>query len=240
MIRWLRRDLLTLGGPGGVRRSMSVLPLTLAVGGCFLAPWSPDRPDPAAVSGAAVYREGCDRCHAAQTNGRHAPDTHIAKGIRCGQCHRGANHPDFTEPVADARCGGCHQAEYQQTLASKHFASRVQLRLDTDRAARVDLRRAGITVGTDRGRRFAGDVDSGDLGGRLCAACHYDEHRLGPDAVKREPACTGCHADRDAHYASGANGVNRCVDCHVRIGQTATGQIVNSHRFAMPGTEAER
>jgi hypothetical protein len=30
---------------------------------------------------------------------------------------------------------------------------------------------------------------------------------------------------------------NRCVECHVRAGQTVTGQPVNRHRFAVPGAE---
>jgi hypothetical protein len=27
------------------------------------------------------------------------------------------------------------------------------------------------------------------------------------------------------------------VECHVRVGQTVTGQVVNTHRFTMPGAE---
>ena len=28
---------------------------------------------------------------------------------------------------------------------------------------------------------------------------------------------------------------NRCVTCHVRAGESVTGQVVNTHRFAVPG-----
>jgi hypothetical protein len=144
--------------------------------------------------------------------------------------------------VADGRCGGCHQPEYQQTFLSKHFGARVQSGLDADRAARVALRRERFIVSGPGGRTFAGDASTGQLGGRLCAACHYDEHRLGEHAVTRPDFCTTCHVGREEHYAmpsstTEASETNRCVECHVRVGKTASGQIVNSHRFAVPGTE---
>jgi hypothetical protein len=215
--------------------ALGVVPLAAALGGCFLAPWSPQRPDPASVSGPAVYVERCGSCHAAQTSGPHATSIHSGRGIRCGQCHRAGAHPDFTYPVTDASCGGCHQPEYEQTLLSEHFASRVRRPLDNDRTARAALRRARFVVTSATGGRFAGDASSGEVGGRLCAACHYDEHRLGPGA-QRSDVCTGCHAGRDDHYPTASAGAtNRCAECHVRIGETLTGQVVNTHRFAAPG-----
>ena len=221
-----------------MQRSLFVVVAALAVGGCFLAPSSSDRPDLASLSGPAPYAEGCAGCHAAQTTGRHASSTHAARGIRCGQCHSGPDHPEFSQPVTDARCGGCHQAQYQQTLASMHFETRVQRVLDTDRPARIALRRAGFRLAADGEPRFAGDTRSGVLGGRLCVACHYEEHRLGPATATREIVCTGCHAGRDTHYPGPpTDGTNRCVACHMGRGETVSGQRVNSHRFGIPGTE---
>ena len=212
------------------------LMLPIALGGCFLAPWSPKRPAPGAFSGPAVYVEGCQTCHAAPVGQQYAKSVHTAKGIHCGQCHAAGNHPDFTQPVRDAKCGGCHQPEFQQTLASKHFATRVQRVLDTDRTARAALRREAFTAVTPGGRHFVGDVASGELGGRLCAACHYEEHRLGLGAVQRADFCVGCHANREAHFPTGEP-TNRCMSCHVRVGESVTGQIVNTHRFAVSRAE---
>ena len=185
-----------------------------------------------------MYVERCETCHAAHVSEPYAASIHSARGIRCGQCHRAGAHPDFTHPVTDATCGGCHQPEYQQTLLSKHFASRVRRPLDGDRPARVALRQARFVVPGASGGRFAGDAHSDELGGRLCAACHYDEHRLGVAAVRRAELCTGCHAGRDEHYpVAAAAGTNRCTECHVRVDETPTGQMVNTHRFAVPGRE---
>ena len=213
-----------------------VAPIVLASAGCFLAPGSSPRPDPAApLSGPALYVEGCQDCHATPVGAHYAQSLHTAKGIRCGQCHTPGDHPNFTQPIRDGKCGGCHQPQYQETLVSKHFATRDLRALDNDRDARQALRLEGFTVATARGRRFAGDSSSGDLGGRLCAACHYDEHRLGLRVVQRGDFCTGCHAGREAHFPISTPGpANRCMECHVRVGQTVSGQVVNAHGFARP------
>lgn len=213
----------------------TTLGLALMLGGCFLVPLSPDRPDPAGASGPAVYVEACESCHAARARGQGAPGRHAALGIRCGQCHLPRGHPDFARPVSDGTCAGCHQAEYQQTLMSGHFAARQPHALDGDRAARAAVRAVGFVAVEGAGRRFVGDATAGAMGGRLCAACHYDEHRLGLGAVRRAGFCAGCHSGREAHYPGGEAGVaNRCVSCHVRVGETVHGQVVNSHRFARP------
>ena len=131
--------------------------LSTLLGGCFLAPWSPERPPSDLVSGPAVYAEGCERCHEARVGKRYAESLHAALGIRCEQCHAGGNHPDFA-PTRDATCAGCHQPQFQQTVTSKHFASRVQHPLDGDRPARVALRRGGFTTGGTDARKFVGDA----------------------------------------------------------------------------------
>jgi hypothetical protein len=215
-----------------------VAALGLASAGCFVlsSPQSP-RPDPKAVTGPAPYVEACATCHAGPTIARYAESRHTAEGIRCGQCHTPGAHPDFSEPVRDGKCGGCHQAQYEQTVASKHFASRVQRTLDGDRTARASLRRDGFTVPTGTTRHFAGDSSSGEMGGRLCAACHYEEHRLGLGRVKQANFCVSCHGDRQQHFAELTAEGNRCVVCHARVGVTAVGQTVNTHRFAVPGRE---
>ena len=199
---------------------------------------APPRPNPAApVSGPALYVEQCQDCHATPVGARYAQSLHSAEGIRCGQCHTPNGHPDFAQPVQDGKCGGCHQSQYQQTLASKHFATRELRALDADRAARQALRADAFTAPTaGGGRRFVGDSSSGELGGRLCTACHYDEHRLGLGPVQRADFCTGCHVGREEHFPGPTPGLaNRCVQCHVRVGHTARGQVVNTHLFARPG-----
>jgi hypothetical protein len=206
---------------------------------------APQRPEPI-VSGPVPYVETCVTCHAVPTIAHYAESLHAAEGIRCGQCHTpdpnfspsAASYPKFSQPVADGKCGGCHQPEYQQTLRSKHFASRLQRLLNTDAAARVSLRSDGLTATDGNARHFVGDSSSGALGGRLCATCHYDDHRLGLGAVHRANFCVGCHTDRQEHFSDGSPDMqNRCVTCHVRAGTTVAGQVVNTHRFAVRGTE---
>lgn len=223
-----------LPGVVPLARSLGVALLGLAAAGCFLLPGSP-RPDPKAVSGPVPYVENCAACHATPTVAHYEASRHAARGIRCGQCHPPGGHPEFAEPVRDSKCGGCHQAEYQQTLASRHFAGRLQRSLDNDQAARSSLRREGFTAPTEKGRRFVGDASSGELGGRLCAACHYDDHRLGLGPVRQANFCVGCHGGLEEHFADPtADGQNRCFTCHVRVGATVTGQTVNTHLFARP------
>ena len=217
------------------RGVLAVAPV-LAIAGCFLIRGTP-RPEPT-VSGPVPYVENCGDCHAEPIGAHYAESRHSAMGIRCGQCHTPGGHPDFSQPIDDGKCGGCHQPQYQETLASKHFIGRLQRVLDSDRAARVTLRHDGFTAPAGKARRFVGDASSGDLGGRLCAACHYDEHRLGLAAVERASFCVGCHEHREQHFPGPvADAQNRCVTCHVRVGETVVGQVVNTHRFAMPGTE---
>ena len=224
---------------GWLTWALLVAPIALATAGCFLAPGSGPRPDSTGpISGPAPYVEGCQACHEAPVGVHYAQSLHAPKGIRCGQCHMPGDHPNFTQPIRDGKCGGCHQPQYQETLASKHFATRDKQALDADQAARNTLRREGFTVATAQGRRFVGDSSSDDLGGRLCAACHYDDHRLGLGTVQRADFCTGCHTAREEHFPSPTPGLtNRCVECHVRVGKTASGQVVNTHRFARPGAE---
>ena len=211
--------------------------VVLASAGCFLVPSAP-RPDPnAPIAGPAPYVEDCQTCHGSSPVLAHyAQSLHAAKGIRCGQCHTPGNHPNFAEPIQDGKCGGCHLPQYQETLASTHFVTREQRALNDDPEARKTLRHDGFTAAASSGgRRFVGDAAAGQLGGRLCVACHYDEHRLDLAVVRRADFCTGCHTGREDHFASPTpDFTNRCEQCHVRVGETVTGQIVNTHRFAKP------
>jgi hypothetical protein len=209
----------------GVRfaRTLLLAPAALALGGCFLVSWLPGRHDAkTSVSGPAPYVEQCQSCHPAPAG--YAQSLHSAKGIRCGQCHWPAGHPDYTQPVEDATCGGCHQPQFQQVLATKHFTTRELRPLDHDRAARRLLRQEHFTAPSPGLRRFVGDSSSDALGGRLCAACHYDEHRLGLAAVRQPNFCAECHGV-PPHGPMGSG----CMECHVRIGTTARGQVVNTH-----------
>ena len=223
-------------------RVLLVVPVVLASAGCFLLPGGSPRPDPEApISGPAPYGEECQSCHATPVGAHYAQSLHAVKGIHCGQCHTPGGHPNFTQPIQDGKCGGCHQSQYQQTLPSKHFATRDLRALNDDRAARKALRLEGFTAGAAGARRFVGDSSSGELGGRLCVACHFDEHRLGLGAVQRADFCTGCHVGREMHFPIDTpDPTNRCVECHVRVGQTVSGQVVNTHRFARPGAASAR
>jgi hypothetical protein len=161
---------------------------------------------------------------------------HAARGIRCGQCHRPAGHPDYTEPVRDATCAGCHQAQYQQVLATTHFATRQPRALDRDRAARKALRAEHFVAAGAGTPHFVGDASSGALGGRLCAACHYDEHRLGLGGVRQAKFCAGCHPTAELHAPiSPTEPTNPCLPCHTRIGTTARGQVLNTHLITRSG-----
>jgi len=218
-------------------RSLLGASLGLATAGCFLLLPASPRPDPKAFSGPIPYVEDCAACHATPTVAHYAESRHAVEGIRCGQCHTPGGHPEFSQPVEDATCAACHQAQYQQTLASKHFAGRLQRSLDGDRAARASLRQDGFTAPTATARGFVGDSSSGDVGGRLCAACHYDDHRLGLGPVQRTNFCVGCHPNREEHFSDvPSEEKNRCLTCHGRVGVTVAGQVVNTHRFAIPGT----
>jgi hypothetical protein len=216
-------------------RALLLALIALALGGCFVVSWLPGRRDtPPAVSGPAPYVEGCQGCHAAAAG--YAESVHAAKGIRCGQCHRPGGHPDYTEPVRDATCAGCHQPQYEQAQATMHFATREPRALDGDRAARKVLRRDGFTAAGAGTPRFVGDASSGAPGGRLCAACHYDEHRLGLRAVQQAEFCVGCHAAPQLRSRIPPSDLtNPCMACHTRIGTTERGQVLNTHRITRSG-----
>jgi hypothetical protein len=176
----------------------------------------------------------CPDWHTEPVLSRYAASRHAAKGLRCEQCHKGAAlDPGCAAPVGDGVCGGCHSAQYEQTLASEHFESRKQLALNDDPALRERVRRDGSAYDEGEYRVFVGDLGGG-RGGRLCTACHYDGHGLGLSSVRQEGFCLGCHDDQDDHYEDEeeAEGfTNRCMACHVRVGRTRTGQIVNDHSF---------
>ena len=211
-----------------------------------MLPWARKRPDPvASVSGPAPYETDCEDCHDEQAD-EYADSLHAAKGIRCGQCHTPGSgpdleepgHPDLAHPMADGKCGGCHQPQHQQTLATTHYSGRSLEPLAADEDRRLELREQGFLVGRGKAALFVGDEAAGELGGRLCVACHYDEHRLGRNAVVAADACTGCHVKYRAHYPTAIPGFeNRCNGCHVRVGETVTGQFVNTHLF--PSLEEE-
>ena len=221
----------------GVRfaRTLLLASIALALGGCFLVSWLPGRRDSTpVVAGPAPYVEGCQSCHPAPAG--YAQSLHSAKSIRCGQCHRPAGHPDYTEPVRDATCGGCHQPQFEQVLATKHFATRELRALDGDRAARSLLRREHFIATSAVTRRFVGDSSSDALGGRLCAACHYDEHRFGLAAVHQANFCVDCHGvPPHGPMPSSLGLANPCMECHVRVGTTAHGQVINTHRLTTSG-----
>ena len=228
-----------------VRRALLLLAVS-GLAGCALLPWARKRPDPvASVSGPAPYVEDCDSCHDEEAE-EYAESLHAAKGIRCGQCHTpGLNldleedgHPDPAHPMADGKCGGCHQPQYQQTLATIHYSGRALEPLAADEDRRLELREQGFLVGRGEAALFVGDEAAGELGGRLCVACHFDEHRLGRGMVESADACTGCHVKYLEHYPTAIPGFeNLCIGCHVRVDETVNGQVVNTHLF--PSLEEE-
>jgi hypothetical protein len=87
-----RRDAMRLGiveyRPAAPVRAaigaVALVSLTLAVGGCFLVSWAPDRPDAGSVSGPAVYVEGCEPCHTARVSRVYAQSRQAVMRIRCG------------------------------------------------------------------------------------------------------------------------------------------------------------
>ena len=195
-------------------------PVALASAGCFLIPSAP-RPDPnAPIAGPVPYVDNCQLCHASPVAAHYAMSVHTTKGIRCGQCHTPGGHPNFTQPVSDGKCGGCHQPQYQESLVSTHFATRAQMALDTTRPRGRRCARKASPRPPRRGVAASWATrPPGELGGRLCAACHYDEHRLDLAVVRRDGFCTGCHGARPDHFDFPApEGTNRCLQCHVRVG----------------------
>jgi hypothetical protein len=160
----------------------------------------------------------------------HGPHGHV--GIACGQCHRGAGHPDFDEPLADATCGGCHLPEYQQVSRSAHARDAVQVPATV---AAGTLREDGFRVRSD-GRTFFATRDRGSApAGLLCAGCHFDRHDVSASWSRSAAFCVACHEDRADHYPEVAADDNRCLACHMQRGVTVTGQRVTSHAFASHG-----
>jgi hypothetical protein len=172
--------------------------------------------------------EPCASCHV-EVAERHLHGPHGRTGIACGQCHRGAGHPDFEEPLADGTCGGCHLAEYQQVSRSAHARDATELPAAvTSSTLREDafrIRSADGTVFATRDRRSP-------QAGLLCAGCHFDGHRVSASRSRSVGFCEACHAYRDDHYAQVAADGNRCLACHMQRGATVTGQRVTSHAFA--------
>ena len=197
-------------------------PIALASAGCFLVPSAP-RPDPnAPIAGPVPYVENCQLCHATPVAAHYAMSLHTTKGIRCGQCHTPDGHPNFTQPVRTASAAAVTSRSTRRAWSARHFATRAAIAPGprpgrAEGAARRGLHRAR----TGGGRRFVGDSSSGELGGRLCAACHYDEHRLDLAVVRRDGFCTSCHGARLGHFPLPVpEGTNRCLQCHVRVGTT--------------------
>ena len=226
-----------------LRWALLAAPVALASAGCSLDPvGSPSRPRRAHRGARPVRRRLPDVPRLAGGRALRDERAHDQGHPLRAVPHAPGGHPNFTQPVRDAKCGGCHQPQYQQTLVEQALRdARARRALDGDRAARD----GAPTGGLHRGRRRAadaassGDSSSGELGGRLCAACHYDEHRLDLAAVRRDEFCVSCHAGtrRPFRRSRPPSGTNRCVQCHVRVGETVTGQVVNTHRFARPGAE---
>ena len=213
-------------------------PIALASAGCFLIPSAP-RPDPnAPIAGPVPYVDNCQLCHASPVAAHYAMSLHTTKGIRCGQCHTPGGHPNFTQPIRDGKCGGCHQPQYQESLASTHFATRAQRALDHDQAAPKALRQEGFTARAPGGGGASWGIVLG--GARRPPVRRVSLRRASPRPRRRAAGgfCASCHGARPTISTSPfPSGTNRCLQCHVRVGETATGQVVNSHRFARPGAE---
>ena len=221
-------------------RTLFAAPLVLVTAGCFLTPGS-SRPDPAApIAGPAPYIENCQACHASPVAAHYAMSLHTAKGIRCGQCHTPDGHPNFAQPIRDGKCGGCHQPQYQESIDSTHFATRTLIALDDDPRGAKDRAQRGL----HRGPRRPAEPLRGRLGvGRARRPpVRRVSLRRAPSRPRRRAAGRLLHQlltrARPAHFDFPTpEATNRCLECHVRVGETLTGQVVNSHRFAMPGAE---
>jgi len=213
------------------------LPLVVVCGlaaGCHAlfgrSPWGDEPTGDAREAGGP----SCDVCHA-EVAKRHLDGPHGGEGIACGQCHRGGGHPAFDEPLDDGTCGGCHLPEYQQVAPSAHARNAIVVPVEiSERTLRADgfrielSERVFFTTRDQRSRR----------GGRLCAGCHYDGHRLSSSSARSAHLRESCHTDRGGHYSDVVADDNRCLVCHMREGVTVVGQAVTSHAFpglAEPG-----
>ncbi len=204
-----------------LRKSLCILGASWLVVGCFALrgadPWGEASP------GAPIAEADCATCHS-DIEARHAAGPHGAKNIACGQCHRGGGHPDFEVAVNDATCGSCHLAEYQQNALSAHAETAVLVGAEISPQA---LRAQGFRAG-ERFVRRSGEAEDG----RLCAACHYDQHALSLGSVRGAGFCESCHSGLVDHFELEAEG-NRCIGCHVEQDTTLVGQTVTSHSFAV-------
>jgi len=198
---------------------------TAFLSGCQLlatgSPWGAA----ASETSAATDQYDCADCHEDIAT-LHRDGPHGAANIACGQCHRGNGHPEFSEPLDDRTCGGCHLPEYQQVDSSAHA------RRGTRAKRQGEGGPSGFLVTIDGARYFAVAADAS--GRNLCAACHFDEHRLSASATREPGFCAGCHADLGNHPRGATTRAADCIDCHMQRGTTVSGQTVTSHTFAPP------
>ena len=183
-------------------------------------------------------------CHASPVAAHYAMSLHTTKGIRCGQCHTPGGHPNFTQPIRDGKCGGCHQPQYQESLVSTHFATRALMR-PGPRPGRAEG--AAPARASPRPPRAAGAA-SWATRPRGSSAVACARRVTTTSIVSTSPSCggtdfcTSCHggAPGALRLPGRPTGTNRCLQCHVRVGETVTGQVVNSHRFAQAGSGGQR